>query len=124
MPSADTIKASVRDYLDAVANGTSADIAAHYTENATLEDPVGSPEYQGRAVIQEFYSTIAGTRRQTELLAIRVADNSAAFHFRIRTETPDGTSEIEPIDVMTFDEDGHITGMRAYWSPDDLRTLP
>jgi len=30
----------------------------------------------------------------------------------------DGNSIVEPIDVMTFDDDGKITSMKAYWSFD------
>ncbi|WP_435832013.1 hypothetical protein [Nocardia rhamnosiphila] len=29
---------------------------------------------------------------------------------------------IEPMDVMTFDDDGLITSMRAYWGPADAIT--
>ncbi|WP_327113663.1 hypothetical protein OHB12_32170 [Nocardia sp. NBC_01730] len=29
-----------------------------------------------------------------------------------------------PIDVMDFDEEGRITGMRAYWSQEDTRVEP
>jgi len=35
---------------------------------------------------------------------------------------PDGKRAfIDIIDVMSFDEDGLITSMRAYWSPDAIR---
>lgn len=48
------ITATVTTYLDAVARGSSADIAALYAENATLEDPVGSEPRVGKAAITEF----------------------------------------------------------------------
>ena len=82
---------------------------------------VGSEPRRGRAAIREFYSALGGARRSTELLTVRVAGDSAAFHFRVRIERGDRTFEIEPIDVMTFDGDQRITGMRAYWSGDDMR---
>ena len=44
----------------------------------------------------------------------------AAFHFRVVTPVGDQVYEVEPIDVMTFDEDAKITSMRAFWSPADL----
>ena len=31
---------------------------------------------------------------------------------------------MEVVDVMTFDDDAKITGMRAYWSQDDMQTVP
>ncbi|MEV4380078.1 nuclear transport factor 2 family protein [Streptosporangium sp. NPDC049644] len=115
------INDAVVRYLDAVANGTADDIASCYAEDGTLEDPVGSEPRRGRAAIREFYSALEGARRDTELLTVRIAGDSAAFHFRVRTELGDRTFDIEPIDVMTFDEDQRITGMRAYWSGDDMR---
>ncbi|WP_068268831.1 nuclear transport factor 2 family protein, partial [Aldersonia kunmingensis] len=100
--------------------GTSADIAALYAEDATLEDPVGSEPVVGREAIEKFYSQLDAVQNQTELLTVRVAGNSAAFHFRVSTDTGDQTITIEPIDVMTFDDQARITSMRAYWSQNDI----
>ncbi|MGW0043255.1 nuclear transport factor 2 family protein [Rhodococcus sp. NPDC003348] len=116
----DDIRSAVATYLDAVAGGTSADIAALYAEGATLEDPVGSEPKVGREEIEKFYSALDAVRNRTELLAVKVAGNTAAFHFRVVTETGDQTITIEPIDVMTFDDQARITSMRAVWSPSDM----
>lgn len=120
MPEPDRIRAAVRRYLDTVATGTAAEIAALYHPDATLEDPVGSPAHTGRAAIEKFYSPLESARRQTELLSVRVSGDNAAFSFRVVTETGGKTITVEPIDVMTFDEDARITGMRAFWSPEDV----
>ncbi|MBF6140232.1 nuclear transport factor 2 family protein [Nocardia farcinica] len=120
MASADDIRAAVRRYLDTVATGTATEIAALYAEDATVEDPAGTPAHVGRAAIEKFYSALESTRRSTELLTVRVAGDSAAFAFRVVTETGDQRITIDPIDVMTFDEQARITSMRAYWSPDDI----
>jgi steroid delta-isomerase len=114
------IHATVVRYLDAVANGTSADIAALYAEDATLEDPVGTEPKTGREQIAAFYGALDGADIRTELLTVRVAGNTAAFHFRVVTDTGDQTITIEPIDVMTFDDQARITSMRAIWSPADM----
>ncbi|MGW0174098.1 nuclear transport factor 2 family protein [Rhodococcus sp. NPDC003322] len=116
----DDIRSAVATYLDTVANGTSADIAALYAEGATLEDPVGSEPKVGREEIEKFYAALDAVRNRTELLAVKVAGNTAAFHFRVVTETGDQTITIEPIDVMTFDDRARITSMRAVWSPADM----
>jgi len=123
MPTADVIVDSVRRYLSAVESGTAADIAACYTEDATVEDPVGTEPHRGREAIARFYSVLENAGRKTELIAIRVAGSSAAFHFRIRTEMAGTASEIDPIDIMTFDEDGQITGMRAFWNQADIQVV-
>ncbi|MFD1812398.1 nuclear transport factor 2 family protein [Rhodococcus gannanensis] len=116
----DAIRDTVTRYLDAIANGTSADIVALYADDATLEDPVGTEPKVGRDQIAAFYAALDNVRNTTELLTVRVAGNVAAFHFRVVTETGDRTVTIEPIDVMTFDDQARITSMRAIWSPADV----
>lgn len=116
---AERIRATVTAYLDAVASGVATDVAALYTENATLEDPVGSEPRVGRAAITEFYKAIETTENTTELFTLRISGANAAFHFRVTTKVAEQTYEIEPIDVMTFDEAGRITTMRAFWAPSD-----
>src|SRR5690606_37222028 len=115
------IRATVHAYLDAVAAGVAADIAALYAEDATLEDPVGSEPRVGRAAIAEFYKGVAATENTTELLTLRIGGSTAAFHFRVVTKAGEQTYEIEPIDIMTFDDEGRITSMRAVWAPSDMR---
>ncbi|MFI5498235.1 nuclear transport factor 2 family protein [Nocardia asteroides] len=120
MASADDIRATVRKYVEAVGNGTAADIVALYREDATVEDPVGSEPHVGHAAIRKFYEAIEPMERATELFSVRVAGDSAAFSFRVVTAFGDQKFTLDPIDVMTFDEDARITGMRAFWSPDDM----
>ncbi|TQF74646.1 steroid delta-isomerase [Rhodococcus spelaei] len=120
MASPDDIRAAVTRYLAAVGGGTSADVAALYADDATLEDPVGTEPKVGREAIEKFYSALDAVQNTTELLSLRVAGNSAAFHFRVVTDTGEQTVTIEPIDVMTFDDQARITSMRAFWSPEDM----
>ncbi|BDT86825.1 nuclear transport factor 2 family protein [Nocardia cyriacigeorgica] len=120
MASPDDIRSAVRRYLDTVANGSAKDIAALYAEDATVEDPVGSPPHVGRAAIEKFYSALESVRVSTELHSVRVAAEQAAFAFRVVTDTGEQTITIDPIDVMTFDENAQITSMRAFWSQDDI----
>ncbi len=120
MASEQQIRSAVQRYLDTVATGVSKDIAALYSAGATVEDPVGSPAHVGRAAIEKFYSALESAQIRTELLTVRVAGDSAAFAFRVTTESDGRTTVIEPIDVMTFDEDAHITSMRAFWSRVDI----
>ncbi|WP_018177226.1 SgcJ/EcaC family oxidoreductase [Jongsikchunia kroppenstedtii] len=117
---ADQIRQTVTDYLARVAAGDAAAIAELYADDATLTDPVGSESKNGRAAIAEFYGALSGAKISTELLTLRVAGASAAFHFRVVTDTGEQQIIIEPIDVMTFDEQGKITSMAAYWSPADV----
>ncbi|MBX7450965.1 nuclear transport factor 2 family protein [Mycolicibacterium sp. 3033] len=118
----DVLRGFVQRYLDAIAAGTAEDVAALYAEDATLEDPVGGGEVHiGRQAIAGFYKGMEGDHDiTTELLTFRAGGHEAAFMFAI---TVGGAMRIEPIDVMTFDGDGKITSMKAYWSQENITPL-
>lgn len=116
----DVAAATVNRYLELVANGTAGEIAALYAADATIEDPVGSPVTAGREAIEAFYATFASMPKTTELLTLRTCGGEAAFHFEIVTDTGAGKAVMAPLEVMTFDDDGLIVSMRAWWSDGDL----
>ena len=104
----------VTRYLSTVETGTAADVAALYAQDATLEDPVGCGEVHiGRQAIEGFYKNMESAELKTELLTFRPGGNEAAFLFAI---TIGGAMRIEPIEVMTFNADGEILSMKAFWS--------
>jgi len=110
----------INSYVDLVANGTADEIVALYADGATVEDPVGSEVRTTRESIREFYATLEGLEQQGMVLIARVAGGEAAFQFELATKSGDQTFTLAPIDVMTFDDEGRITSMKAYWSDDDL----
>ena len=118
--SADRIRQVVDDYIRLVGSGTSDEVVALYAEDATVEDPVGTDVRTGHASIREFYSTFDALDRETRLLAVRIAGGEAVFHFEIATRAGDATYTVAPIDAMTFDDEGKITTMRAYWGDSDM----
>ncbi|MCX6397372.1 MAG: nuclear transport factor 2 family protein [Propionibacteriales bacterium] len=111
---------TVRRYLDLVANGTAAEIAALYADDAVLEDPVGATPLVGREAIQAFYATLEPMTVTTELQTIRTCGGEAAFQFHIETDTGAGVAIMEPLENMKFTEDGLISSMRAWWGDADL----
>jgi steroid delta-isomerase len=126
MPSAQDITETVNRYIGLVAGGSVDDLVALYAEDATLEDPVGGEVHIGRESIRGFYATLEHLQRDCELVTLRVAGNEAAFQFRL-TVTAGGPApsriQIEPIDVMVFDDDGRVAAMKAYWSSADVTQL-
>ncbi|MGK8507121.1 nuclear transport factor 2 family protein [Nocardia asiatica] len=120
MSSVEQITAVVREYVSRLTTGASTEIAALYAEDATVEDPVGGEVRRGRDAITAFYGPLDAVDNSAELLVIRVSGASAAFHMRVTTTTHDQVIIVEPIDVMTFDADGHITSMRAFYNPADI----
>nr|ABP44531.1 nuclear transport factor 2 [Mycolicibacterium gilvum PYR-GCK] len=117
----DVLQGFVQRYLDTVVSGNADEVAALYAEDATLEDPFGGGEVHiGRQAIAGFYNNISGAEVKTELLSFRAGGTEAAFLFAI---TVGGAMRIEPIEVMTFNADGQITSMKAYWGPQDITQL-
>jgi len=119
--SAERIREVVDTYIRLVATGTADEIAALYAEGATVEDPVGSDVLTGEESIRAFYAGLEPLDQETRLLAVRVAGGEAVFHFEVATRADGMTYTLAPFDVMTFDDEGRITSMRAYWGEDDLR---
>lgn len=117
------ITATVHRYIELVGGGDADELAALYAEDASLEDPVGGEVHIGRQAIRNFYSAITGLQRQCELVTLRVAGHEAAFHFALTITNGDHRIRIEPINVMVFDGDGKIAGMKAYWSAESMTQL-
>ena len=92
--------------------------------DATVEDPVGGEVHIGRQAIRGFYSSASRTpSSETEVVTLRALGNEAAFFWRLTVDLGDGGMRIEIISVMTFDDDGKITSMKAYWGPDNITQL-
>jgi steroid delta-isomerase len=126
MTGSEQIRATIDRYIAAVGAGDPDAVAALFTADATVEDPVGSEPHRGIEAVRAFYEmagSLADRLTPTRTGAICVAGRQAAFPFTIRTETGGATFEIDAIDVMTFDDDGRITSMRAFWDGADIRTV-
>jgi steroid delta-isomerase len=118
--STERIREVVNRYVELVGSGTSDEIVALYAEGATVEDPVGSEVLSDRDKIRAFYAGLDGLEKETRLVTARIAGSAAAFHFEIATKAGDQTYTVTPIDVMTFDDDGLITSMKAFWGDADM----
>jgi steroid delta-isomerase len=107
---------TVNRYVELLGAGSADELAALYTPDATVEDPVGSGVRHGHDEIRELYSRVEKQDRTVELLSMHVNGNEAAFLARLTIITGDVATRIDGIDVMTFDEQARITSMRAFWS--------
>lgn len=123
MPSQDVITETVNSYLTHVASGATDEIVNLYSADATIEDPVGSEVRRGRDAVREFYAAFQDAKKDTELAEIRIGGNEAAFFWHLTLDAGDTRTQISPISLMTFDDDGKITSMRAFWGPSDVRVL-
>jgi steroid delta-isomerase len=106
-------------YCELVSAGDFDAIANLYTEDAIVEDPVGSPPHRGRSAIREFYRASAGAVRLELEGRVRSAGNEGAAAMVARP-VADPSMRVETLDVMVFRDDGLIASMRAYWSGDTV----
>jgi steroid delta-isomerase len=122
MPSAEANANIVNRYLELLAKGQADAIADLYATDATVEDPVGGEVHIGRQAIHGFYSNVPGTNNETEVVTLRALGSEVAFFWRLTIDLGEGgTTTIEIISVMTFDDDGKIASMKAYWGPDNIK---
>ncbi|MDX5310879.1 MAG: steroid delta-isomerase, partial [Rhodococcus sp. (in: high G+C Gram-positive bacteria)] len=89
-----------------------------------VEDPVGTDVRTTEAALREFYAMIEPLNQTGELLTLKIAGGNAAFLFRLTTHLGEQDLVMEVVDVMTFDDDARITSMKAYWSQEDMQTVP
>jgi steroid delta-isomerase len=123
MPSPEDNANTVNRYLDFVAKGQPDEVAALYADDATVEDPVGGEVHIGRQAIRGFYGAIENAKAQTEVITLRVLGNEAAFHWTLSLDFGGSGMRIDILSTMTFDEDGKIASMKAYWGQDNVTPL-
>jgi steroid delta-isomerase len=124
MPSAELITQTVNRYLELVAEGQPDAIADLYADDATVEDPVGGEVHIGRQAIRGFYADVGGVKAEADVVTLRALGHEAAFFWGLTIDLGDGGKmRIEIISVMTFDDEGKITSMKAYWGPENVTQL-
>lgn len=114
--------ATVLAYVDGFARGDAGAIADLFAENATVEDPVGTPIKHGQSEILDFYTFSMSTGAKLELLGDpRCAGDSVAFPFAVKLEHEGAAMVIEVIDTFRFDGAGKVAEMRAFWGPGNVK---
>ena len=97
---------------------------ALFTDDAVLEDPVGSAPHEGREALAAFWDAVharteRGTVRMTQGPA--VCGLEAAWAFELDVTVDGRRSLVGIIDHGTFAEDGRIRRIRAFWNRSTVR---
>ena len=118
MPTETTMKAALQAYLDHFNAGDADALTALFADDANVEDPVGAPAHHGKEQIRAFYVDAMKNGAKLSLSAPMRGShgNAAAMAFEARI----GSLTVRIIDVMTFNEDGKVTSMKAYFGPEDF----
>ena len=124
MPTIEHKKDTVAAYTTAHSAGDVDAVAALFSEDAVVADPVDQPAHQGREAVRAFF---AGTHEMLDAMdlhatgPVRAVGNWAAVPLEAITTMGDLRMVVEIIDVFTFDDDGLIADMKAYWTAADIR---
>lgn len=123
MPTPDQIRDAVATYVTLFNAGDREAWLDHWADDATLEDPVGTPVRTGRAELGEFWDFAHSLAERIELQVLeplKVAGNEAAFVLRIITDLGELKMFVDVIEIQRYDDDGKLAAMRAFWSPDEM----
>jgi len=97
---------------------------ALFTDDAVLEDPVGSSPHEGREAIAAFWD---GVHARTDRGSVRMTQGpavcglEAAWAFELDVTVAGRRSLVAIIDHGTFAADGGIRSIRAFWSRATVR---
>ena len=119
-----TIRDTIDRYWKAFSAGDRDGWLSLFTDDATVEDPVGSPLRNGRDEIGAFFDESQGLADSIELRSLditSVCGDQAAFAMQIRPVIGGTAFVMQAIDVMTFADDGRISSQRAFWQPESMR---
>lgn len=112
--------ATVQRYLAAHSAGDVEGVVALFAQDAVVADPVHEPEHVGRDAVRAFFAGTHDMVDSIELSAtgpMRAVDRWVAVPMRAVSTIGGSKVAVDIIDVFTFDHDGLIADMRAYWDP-------
>jgi steroid delta-isomerase len=111
---------TVNRYLELVSQGRAADVADLYASDGTVEDPVGGEVHIGHEAIRGFYAGQPLKDAEFEVFTLRALGSEVAFYWSLMFVLGENRLRIEIISVMTFDDEGKIASMKAYWGPENV----
>jgi steroid delta-isomerase len=118
------MRTAFEQYTARLTAGDGDGVASLFADDAWIEDPLGAAKHVGRDDILKFYrGAVERAHPEVRLTGpVRVSSmNEAAAPMQSRSNFGGSPKEIDIIDVFTFDDDGLITSMRAYWGEGNLR---
>jgi steroid delta-isomerase len=129
MPTAEQMRTTMLTYLERVSRGDVDGVIELFSDDISVEDPVGGPpetHVVGRDNVHAFFAK--GFVRSRPMPSIQgpvrtTGGNEAAIAFKLGLHLGDKALEFDVIDVMRFDANGKICSLRAFWNPAEGRLL-
>ena len=118
------IAQTMQAYVDRITAGDLDGVLSLFAEDAVVEDPVGAEPAVGQAALREFYTMACDSVGRMELEGnVRARESWGACGMLAYPKGAEDSMVIETLDVMSFDDEGKITSMKAYWGDTNMRAL-
>jgi len=117
--SSETVQKVVNDYFDAICKLDCEAWIATFAANAVSHEP-GNPPLEGHDALRAFFNGVAGGFETIEMRPqqIFVVGNEAGVKWSASGLGKTGRqAKFEGIDIFTFNDDGKIQTVKAYWDP-------
>ena len=114
---------SVAQYFEATRSKDAQKWASRFAENAIVEDPVGNKPVNNSTEILEIGKTFLSGFETVGLHEefVHVIGNEAAARWTGKGVTKEGKRvRFEGINIFKFNDEGQITSLKGYWSPDEI----
>jgi len=114
------VKEVMRNYIKAWSEGDRALLLSLFAEDATWEDPVGSPPFHGLEGIARFwdFGHQAGAQElNPELVQLIACGNEGILRFIMRVRLPAENKglDLHAVDHFVINDQGKIQKARAFW---------
>lgn len=133
MPNPEKMAAAVQAYFDYFNAQDAEGIVGLYADDATVNDPHGTPPKSGIEEIRAFYTmAVKNGAKLAQQGQTRIVHDTAAFAFTVTVggagmtdkaidvDLPSGGMTIHVIDTFKFNDDDKVTEMRAFWGPTNI----
>ena len=125
MPTTEQVQAALDAYVKAFSTDDREGWLATFAADARQEDPVGSPVNVGRDAIGGFWDNVRklAERYEFDVRDRIVCGSEAVMTFTMKAWNGDSGICFDAVDVITVDDDGLISSLRAFWDPAQMRPI-
>jgi steroid delta-isomerase len=125
MPDAKDVERVFEEYAAAWSRRDMGAVVALFSPDAVVHDPVDGPGVEGQDKIRAFFAEFGAPVRAMRLAGpvhISADCRHAAARVDAEVDLGEGATLVESLDVFTFDDDGRIATMNAYWGPTNFHS--
>jgi len=126
MADADALRTTIETYMAVFSANDREGWLDLFADDAWIEDPVGTPRRTGRDEIGAFWDESNAVPDSIELRPlgiITVIGDEGIFNMQARATLGGAVYGVDIIDLMTFDEAGKISTMRAFFDPTAMKPV-